>query len=179
VRKPTHIALSWLARAAAGQSVDALFRAQGFVPGSKHAAEAIGLAFRLVREELDETEAVARLAAARGGRKALKNAAEMQARYANDGYPYGPVYRLLRAASGEPVPPPSSVETAAEARNRQLELQPLSTSFDELAEQVRDCGSWSSGSEMLQRTSFTTSPRPTSRCWAERFPTLIHRVARC
>jgi hypothetical protein len=105
------------------------------VRGSKAAGEAVVLAFNLI-QEVDEAEAVMRLQASPGGRRTLRNAAEMTARNADNGYPYGPAYRLLRAASGDPVPPPNREELAAEARERQLLLQPLPTSFDELAEQV-------------------------------------------
>jgi hypothetical protein len=136
VRNPVATAVSWWARVTTVRAVDAELKASGFVHGSMDAGEAIRLASQLVHEGVDEAVAVESLRAMRGGRKALQNAAQMLARYANNGYPLGPMYRLLRAAYGEPVAPLSSEEIVAEARERQLKMQPLSTSFAELAELV-------------------------------------------
>lgn len=128
--------LTWLGRVLAAWAVAKYLEATGSVWGSPEAADAIHLADTLVEEGTGEAEAVARLQATPGGRKALRNAAEMLARYANDGYPFGPMYRLLRAASGEPIAPPSREELAAEARARKLEHKPTDAAFAELAEQV-------------------------------------------
>lgn len=127
--------LTWL-----GRAIDKFWESAGFVSGSKEeieaALDALGLVTSLVEEGTGEAEAVARLRAAPGGQEALQNAAAILARHADHGYPFGPMYRLLRAASGEPIDPPSSQELAAEARARQLEQQPTDVAFAELAEQV-------------------------------------------
>jgi hypothetical protein len=136
VSKPALNPLTWLGRVLAVRAFVKHMDAVGYVSGSKAVGEAVVLAFELVGGGVEEAEAMTRLRALPGGRAALQDAAQMQARNANKGYPYGPVYRLLRASSGEPVSPPNSAEMAAEARQRQLLLQPLSTSFGELAEQV-------------------------------------------
>jgi hypothetical protein len=128
--------LTWVARLFAARAFVKQLHASGYVSGSKAAGDAIVLATRLVEQDIPEAEAIARLQAMPGGQTALRNAAEMLARYAGHGYPLGPMYRLLRAASEEPTDPPSPEQIVAEARERHLREQPLAASFGELAGEV-------------------------------------------
>lgn len=100
------------------------------------ASHAAALAYQLVDQRLDDAEAVTRLRATSDGQRALLEAAQLSADIVFHGYPDSRIYRLLRAAAGQPVAALTEAEVAVEARQRQLWEQPVDVSFRELAEQV-------------------------------------------
>jgi hypothetical protein len=103
---------------------------------STEAADAFVLASDLVREGVEEGEAVARLSAVPGGRRTLQETARYTGAYIENGYPATQMRRLLWAATGQPIQAPTAEETAVENRQRQLAEQPPSAAFQQLAEQV-------------------------------------------
>lgn len=98
--------------------------------------EAGALAHALIRQGVDDAEAVSRLRAVRGGRRALHDAARVAVGDLHTGYPVTRIYRLLRTAAEEPVPELTLRESEIEHRQRQLWEQPFSVSFNQLADEV-------------------------------------------
>jgi hypothetical protein len=111
-------------------------RLRGFRAAVTSGATATVLASSLVKQDVEDAEAVAQLRALGAGQQTLRDAAGLMARSAKHGYPYSRIHRLLRAAADEPLPAPTEQQATVEARQRQLWMQPFAASFRELAQQV-------------------------------------------